>query len=541
MTAARVLGCSALLMLAACGIGDTIVLGGGAMGGAAAPGGTGAHSGSAGDARMPLPLNDAATSDASDASPPDAGTDAGPDPSCASPSSDTFTACTPATSRFPLVITTMFRWPELTGPLRPQLTVSTVPLVANFTDDNQDGRIDLCDTPDILVLASESDGAGSLHLLSIGTGTPHRQFNARVANTVTPALADLDRDGDIEVVTFSPEGQLLIIDHTGEVQIAGASASFWGFPALTCSAVAIADLDGDNHAEIIGGYDVFNHDGTLRFSYAGSIDLSLFETSSCVAPIATNIQGDADLEVVFGLTTIQTSAGVLVNQLGPAGAPFVARTSDGDWPELLATDGSGLLLVREGGATGSLAQDVCASHPAAAVDIDHDGVFELAFGGCSLQLVELFDQSTTEVVWQNEDTTSSGVVTAFDLSGDGVAELIDVTLDELSVHDSVTGRVLTSLSDVSGGGSELSGAIVADVNNDGSAEVLVISENQAGPQLVVLGPATEPFAPARRSYTQYAYQPTHIDELGMTIARPLAYPMSHQSPAIDASGRLCAP
>jgi len=308
------------------------------------------------------PPEDAATSDASDASAaPDSGSDAGPGPSCTSAGSGTFAVCTPLASPGPIELSTLFAWPEANAALRPQLSPSSTPLVGNFTDDNHDGRIDLCDAPDVLVLTTEDDGAGSLHLISGASGTLHRKFNARVASMVTPALADLDRDGDIEVVTFSPEGQLLVIDHTGEVQVMGDLASSWGFTTATCLAVAIADLDGDDEAEIIGRYDVFDREGRVRFSYAGNIGIGIVETA-CAAPIAANIQGDDDLEVVFGMSTIQTSTGALISQFGMSGASFVAETSGGGLPELLAADGSDLLHVIEGGESAALIPDVCASH-----------------------------------------------------------------------------------------------------------------------------------------------------------------------------------
>jgi hypothetical protein len=45
-----------------------------------------------------------------------------------------------------------------TGPNGEPYSIVT-PLVANLTDDNGDGEIDLCDVPDVVVVASTSSGA----------------------------------------------------------------------------------------------------------------------------------------------------------------------------------------------------------------------------------------------------------------------------------------------------------------------------------------------------------------------------------------------
>lgn len=475
-----------------------------------------------------------------DASEEDSGQDGGAVASCSAIATGAIERCTRTPSSEPIALQKLFAWPD---PAEPAVTLvpSSIPLVANLTDDNGDGRFDLCDTPDVLVLGTDSDGAGALYLISGASGQLHRKFEARVASTVTPALADLDRDGDIEVVTFSPEGELLVLDALGTIVVMGDTASFWSFPALSCVAIAIADLDGDNEPEIIAGHDVFDRQGLIRFGYAGNIDALSSDSSACTAPIAANILGDSQLEVIFSPPAVQASTGELVSQATPIGSARVVETNATGLPELIIADGPTVTIVTESGEASTLILDDCASAAPAALDADDDGIFELVLGGCALRMVEILDQATVQPVWQSDLDGGPALITAFDLLGDGTAEIIAATASGLHVHDGTNGRVLTSRSDVQLADATFGGPVVADVNNDGSADVLLIADGESSPQLVVLSSATGSFAPTRRIYNQYAHQVTHIDERGMTIAHALPYPVSHQNAQIDSSGRICVP
>ncbi|MCH9681099.1 MAG: hypothetical protein K0V04_06690, partial [Deltaproteobacteria bacterium] len=96
----------------------------------------------------------------------------------------------------------------------------TTPLVANLTDDNGDGNIDLCDIPDVVTVigAGGETGPGTIVVLDGETGTVHFMINAQVQLGATPALGDIDNDGRVEIVavTTSAQGsQLVVFEHDG--------------------------------------------------------------------------------------------------------------------------------------------------------------------------------------------------------------------------------------------------------------------------------------------------------------------------------------
>jgi hypothetical protein len=64
------------------------------------------------------------------------------------------------------------------GPGRAEDQSGITPLVANLTDDNGDGAIDLCDIPDVVAVATNgvSDPGRHIYVLDGATGTLHFQI-----------------------------------------------------------------------------------------------------------------------------------------------------------------------------------------------------------------------------------------------------------------------------------------------------------------------------------------------------------------------------
>ena len=156
-----------------------------------------------------------------------------------------------------------------------RLGSQVTPLVANLTDDDGNGRVDLCDVPDVLVvtyrISDSPELYGGIVLLAGDTGRLQLEFDPgpghHIAASVTPALGDLDGDGLPEVVTIDPDaGRLLIFDHRGRLTRVGADPVSGPLGFGACSAIALYDLEADGLPEIIyGATDVFDNQGRRRF------------------------------------------------------------------------------------------------------------------------------------------------------------------------------------------------------------------------------------------------------------------------------------
>lgn len=139
-----------------------------------------------------------------------------------------------------------------------------------------------------------------------------------VANAV-PTIADLDDDGDLDVLVGNDDGDLAYFANTGTAAapaFAGAALNPFGLVNLDFEATPdLADLDGDGDLDaLVGTYDAalsyFQNTGTAAApAFAPPVDepfgLTLFlfffsDLGEFPAPTLTDIDGDGDLDVLVG-------------------------------------------------------------------------------------------------------------------------------------------------------------------------------------------------------------------------------------------------
>jgi hypothetical protein len=388
----------------------------------------------------------------------------------------------------------------------------TTPLVANFTDDNDDGNIDLCDTPDVMVLAGESvvQSNSHIYLLDGKTGEVNLQFEQDLQVDLNPAIGDIDNDGLPEIIAgtynyiFGPN--LVAFEHDGTVKWVGDGTGEYG------DCLAIHDIDNDGDVEIVGPGVVYDHEGHKLFSTPG--------TSTWASNTAVDLDGDGDLEIVTGKTAYQHD-GTQIYEVPDmvSGYPQVANLDDDPDPEILVTTYKGFWVLEHDGTpkfgpltpTGDPPTGTTWERPATIHDFDGDGIAE--FAQSSRNNYATYEQDGS-LIWASPVAEVSGIAagTAFDFLGDGGAEAMYADETNMFVFGE-QGEVLFQVPRSSTTLTEY--PIVADIDNDGSAEVVVISNGWGGqksPTAQVISDKEDRWIPARRIWNQHAYFVTNVRE-----------------------------
>ncbi len=423
------------------------------------------------------------------------------------------------------------------------LDVYPTPLVANMTDDNGDGVVDLCDVPDVIVVGGFGElrccyqgGPAKIWVLDGATGSLHYESGPQVEISVNPALGDIDGDGVAEIVTATPSSDggksvnLIAFEHDGTLKWQSPDAwqgNAQPAPEFQWSAIALADLDNDGDVEIIAGTHLYDHTGKLLWAAPPKL-------GNVNAATAADLDGDGDLEVILGhaayhhdgseyyydptLESIELINGT-TNLTGKF--PQIANLDADPDPEILVVSKQYLAILEHDGTTkikmpappGPSGSG--ALYPSTIHDFDGDSFPELAISTGTEYTVHESDFSIT---WSAPISDASGLAagTAFDFLGDGVAEAMYADEYSMFIYDGKTGGVLMSAPRSSGTGIEY--PTVADLDNDGSAEIVVVSNStgapggKSAPAVQVIRDQQDRWIQARRIWNQHTYHVTNVRE-----------------------------
>jgi hypothetical protein len=423
-----------------------------------------------------------------------------------------------------------------TGPAGEDSVLAT-PLVANLDDDNGDGFVDVCDTPDIVVAAVDLPPdkqaawpSGHLHVID-GAGGAARAFATPIDAAINPALGDLDGDGVAEIVALQAQGpnspyqlsqrRLLAFRADGELLWAG---NHWQV-SRGGGAIAIADLDGDGEPEVLAPEYVADADGELRWAPADpALAFSM--------PTAVDLDLDGKLEVLFG-GTAYTHTGIKLFDTPTVppnrGSVAVANFDDDPMPELYVQHAGTHGVIEHDGSVkaecpiGTVELPGAGGYPVAIEDLDGDDRAELLFAYLDHLYVLAIEADACVLRWSKKidatDGLSSG--TAFDLLGDGTAEAIYADRNHVRVYAD-NGELLFQTEHSAR--ESIANPVVADVDGDGVAEIVIVSSEPATidgldpltvtPSLVVLENDDDRFAPTRRVWNQHTYHHRDVSELG---------------------------
>ncbi len=353
--------------------------------------------------------------------------------------------------------------------------------------------------------AISGDGSGELFTVE------DPNYDVMPANNV--AVGDIDNDGKPEILALDEYmAHLLAFEHDGSFKWRSATLSGIDYYASP----AIADLDNDGIPEIVVAGTALNSDGSIRWNGAYGWGVNTRYDS---IPLVANLDMTGDPEVVAGNTAYRSNGQVYwYNNNLPDGFNAVANFDDDPFPEIvLVTHGTVYLLEHDGvvkwgpislpgGGEGG---------PPTVADVDGDGEPEIGVAGAASYTVFETDGS---VKWSRPTSDYSSRMTGssvFDFEGDGQAEVIYGDEHYLRVYRGSDGTVLWETPSPSGTTFEL--PVIADVDADGNAEIVKISNNYyfSGTNgIQVYGDDADNWVATRQVWNQHTYHITNVNEDG---------------------------
>ncbi|WP_200816757.1 Ig-like domain-containing protein, partial [Planktothrix sp. PCC 11201] len=162
-----------------------------------------------------------------------------------------------------------------------------------------------------------------------GADNPLNGFD--VGNVSAPSVADLDNDGDLDAVLGSYSGTLNYFQNNNGIftQQTGAANPFNGFRSFLYTTPALADIDKDGDLDVFTGNNsgtisyLQNNNGIFTQQTGATNPFNSFQGQRNSAPSFGDLDGDGDLDAAIGnsLGTInyfQNNNGIFTEQTGAA-------------------------------------------------------------------------------------------------------------------------------------------------------------------------------------------------------------------------------
>ncbi len=409
------------------------------------------------------------------------------------------------------------------------LGVIVMPAIGNLTDDDGNGRVDENDDPDVAftewsgyLTAVTGDGGTELFRLS--------GYNGNAGVTV----ADVTGDGEPEVIALDSRGRVNAVDASGTVVWSSAVISGIAYyPQPT-----VADLDNDGDAEVI--FDIAVLDGATGATQA-TLNRSL--TTSWRTPVVADLDMDGEREILLGNVTYAPNGTVLWTNSGTGSGNFAAVANIDADPEGEAMFVSGSqLLIYDSDGTRIRVVNIAGSNagPPSVADFDGDGEVEIAIPANTT--ISLYEMDGTRV-WNSSMQDGSGLAgcSGFDVNGDGAYEVLFADEVALRLYDGKTGAILYEFADHDSQ-TLWEYPVVADIDNDGSAEIAIASNLYYGGRLgiTVFGHAGDGWPASGPTWGTHDFAVTNLGADGSvpTGETPswLVHNVFRARPSVDAPG-----
>lgn len=426
----------------------------------------------------------------------------------------------------------------------PELHVMMAPIVIQLDDDTCDGIVDERDIPEIVFASFEGsnyNGEGTLHAVSIVDGALVEKWSVKPLGLhpgVEIAAGDVGGMLGAEIFTCTVEGRVRAFNPDGtELWLSDYAAG--------CLMPSLADLDSDGQVEVVVK-------GGVLDALTGETKATFGIVQNTVQAI--DIDGDGLLEIA-GPQAIYEADGTLLGMTGLSGNWTAAADLNLDFrPEIIVAEflthrmhiyhwdsvGQQVVIDRQGlDINGPLSPNLCpdgssgntrGGGPPTVADFNGDGTPDVAIaGGVGYAVIDgtkIMNPLIPDVdafLWINQTHDCSSAQTGssvFDFDGDGAAEVVYSDEHYLRIYSGLTGEVLWQTCNTTGTLREL--PVIADVDNDGHADIVVVSndyssitcEDTKQTGVRVFGDELGLWVRTRRIWNQHHYHVTNINEDG---------------------------
>jgi hypothetical protein len=383
----------------------------------------------------------------------------------------------------------------------------SMPAVGNLTDDNGDGLIDENDIPDIAfidwtydkLIAISGDGSGELFVLDDYDGDSG------------VVIADVDVDGEPEVVAYRNDRSVVALDGAGNVEWASHRVNLAYYPQAV-----VGDIDADGTVEVVYDLGVINgEDGSFQFVLPSPA--AMWRT-----PVLADIDADGTMEIILGEDVFGHDGLVEWSASNDGYGNFAAVADvDGDiGGEVFFVTGEEMQIYEPDG-TPIAKRAVTSTNPGppAVADFDGDGEVELALtANTAISLWEL----SGAMVWESPVQDISGLAgcSGYDFNGDGVYELLYADETTFRIYDGPTGTVLYENEDHHSD-TLWEYPVIADVDLDGSAEIVIASNGLVWSGVTVLGHRADGWAASGPTWGTHDFAVTNLNPDGSVPSPPV--------------------